>query len=290
MAEEEEALRVRDRLHGKWIYGACITVSLARRASRNHFWWRRRGAAEAGANAPEVKRVASTVSLVSPICRVDGVVSMTSLEVLGRCLIGQCRHPISNSDLAAALRAEKFEGVRVLRMFGSSVLFIFDNIENRRQLKERDGLSTWFDRTSETFEHVVAQWGTVIQVVEETMVPSSFEKGHVLIETSTLDRIDDRLELCVNDKVFPVRITEADTFLRGSRLGCYCPVSDCESQSTNEEECNLPDAEDHMVDEVHDHVEVTVAKDGAECTSLIREEEVRPSGGVEARSQGHVEE
>ncbi|KAK8595378.1 hypothetical protein V6N13_016751 [Hibiscus sabdariffa] len=122
------------------------------------------------------------------------------------------------------------------------------------------------------------------------MVPSSFEKRRVLIETSTMDRIDDRLELCVNDKVFPVRITEADTFLRGSRLGCDCLVSDCESQSTNEEERNLPDAEDHMVDEVQDHLEVSMAKDGAECASLIREEEVRPSGGVEARSQGHLEE
>ncbi|KAK8991898.1 hypothetical protein V6N11_044795 [Hibiscus sabdariffa] len=258
------------------------------------------------------------VSLVSPIRRVDELVSMTSLEVLGRCLIGQCRHPISNSDLATTLRAEKFEGVRVLRMSGSSVLLIFDNIENRRQVKEREVLSTWFDRvsewceddsyfenrrvwvsifgvpvhawTSETFERVVAQWGTVIRVAEEIMVHSSFEKGRMLIETSTMDRIDDRLELCVNDKVFPVRITEVDTFLRGSRLGCDCPVSDCESQSTNEEERNLPDVDDHMVDEVQDHVEVTVAKDGAECASLIREEEVRPSGGVEARSHGHLEE
>ncbi|KAK8624584.1 hypothetical protein V6N13_089476 [Hibiscus sabdariffa] len=122
------------------------------------------------------------------------------------------------------------------------------------------------------------------------MLPSSFEKGHVLIETSTLDRIDDHLELCVNGKVFPIRITEADTFLRGSQLGCDCPVSDCESQSTNEEERNLPDAKDHMVDEVQDHLEVAVANDGAECASLIREEEVRLSGGVEARSQGHLEE
>ncbi|KAK8624583.1 hypothetical protein V6N13_089475 [Hibiscus sabdariffa] len=185
MAEEEEALRVRDRLHGKWIYGACITVSLAHRASRIHFWRQRRGAAEAGANAPKVTRVASPVSLVSPIHRVDGVVSMTSLEVLGRCLIGRCRHSILNLNLEDALCAEKLEGVRVLRMFGSSVLLIFENIENRRQVKERDVLSTWFDRvskwceddssfenrrvwvsilgvpihvwTSETFEHVVAQ-------------------------------------------------------------------------------------------------------------------------------------
>ncbi|KAK8624581.1 hypothetical protein V6N13_089473 [Hibiscus sabdariffa] len=94
------------------------------------------------------------------------------------------------------------------------------------------------------------------------MVPSSFDKGRVLIETSTLDRFDDHLVLCVNDK----------------------------SQSTNEEERNLPNAKDHMVDEVQDHVEIAVANDGAECGSLIREEEVRLSGGVEARSQGHLEE
>ncbi|KAK9007149.1 hypothetical protein V6N11_050982 [Hibiscus sabdariffa] len=210
---------------------------------RNQFWRRRRDVAEAGVKAPEVKRVASTVSLVAPIRRVDGVVSMTSLEVLGRCLLGRCRHPISNSNLVAALRVEKFEGVRVLRMSGSSVLLIFYNIESRRKVKERDVLSTWFDRvsewcedgsslenrrvwvsvfgvpvhawTSETFERVVAQWGTEIRVAEETMV-------------------------------FPVRITEADTFLRGSRLGCDCHVSDCESQNTNEDECNILVVEDHM--------------------------------------------
>ncbi|KAK9045603.1 hypothetical protein V6N11_051512 [Hibiscus sabdariffa] len=185
-------------------------------------------------------------------------------------------------------------------MSSSSALLIFDIIENRRQVKERDVLLTWFDRvsewcednssfenrrvwvsifgvlihawTSETFERV----GTVIRVAEETMVPSSFEKGRVLIETSTLDRIDYRLELCVNDKVFPVRITEADTFLRGSRLGCDCPVSDSESQSTNEEERNLPDAKDHMVDEVQDHVEVAVAKDGAECVVLTAHPPLQP--------------
>ncbi|KAK8574351.1 hypothetical protein V6N13_016151 [Hibiscus sabdariffa] len=122
------------------------------------------------------------------------------------------------------------------------------------------------------------------------MVPSSFEKGRVLIETSTMDQIDDHMELCVNDKVFPVRIMEADTFLRGSRLGCDCHVSDCESQNTNEDEHNIPVAEDHMVNKVQDHVVVSEAKDGAECARLTREEEVRPSGGVDARSQGHFEE
>ncbi|KAK8991875.1 hypothetical protein V6N11_044773 [Hibiscus sabdariffa] len=121
------------------------------------------------------------VSLVSPIHRVDGVVSMTSLEVLGRCLIGWCRHPILNSDLVAALRAEKFEGVRVLRMSGSSVLLIFNNIENRWQVKERDVLSTWFDRVSKLCEDDSSfenrrVWVSVFGVLIHAWTSETFER------------------------------------------------------------------------------------------------------------------
>ncbi|KAK8641032.1 hypothetical protein V6N13_008783 [Hibiscus sabdariffa] len=51
----------------------------------------------------------------------------------------------------------------------------------------------------ETFERVISCWGTVILVAEETLEPSSFERGRVLIETRVLDRIEEWLELVVED-------------------------------------------------------------------------------------------
>ncbi|KAL4295350.1 hypothetical protein GQ457_12G004850 [Hibiscus cannabinus] len=57
----------------------------------------------------------------------------------------------------------------------------------------------------------------VIKVAKETIEPSSFEKGRVLIETKFLEWIEECVQLCLESRVFPGRITEADTLLRGPR-------------------------------------------------------------------------
>ncbi|KAK8979948.1 hypothetical protein V6N11_061692 [Hibiscus sabdariffa] len=70
----------------------------------------------------------------------------------------------------------------------------------------------------DTFEQLVSYWGLVIVLEEATAKPSSFERGWVLVESSVLDRIEERLELLVDGHVFPIRLTESDTLLRGPRV------------------------------------------------------------------------
>ncbi|KAK8713373.1 hypothetical protein V6N13_148593 [Hibiscus sabdariffa] len=192
------------------------------------------------------------------------------MEFLTHCSIGQCRHLISNSDLVSALRSENVIGVRVLRLSESSVLLIFDDVEVRSHVLERDVLWIWFDRVvkwseaesamlnrrvwvsvfgvpihvwmSDTFEQLVSHWGSVIQVAEETVEPSSFDKGRVLIETKFLERIEKCVELCLESRVFPVRINEADTLLRGPR-GCCTGLSQC-SYLDSDHEPPVPERED----------------------------------------------
>ncbi|KAK8708612.1 hypothetical protein V6N13_059650 [Hibiscus sabdariffa] len=64
----------------------------------------------------------------------------------------------------------------------------------------------------------LAIWGSVICVEEETLEPASFERGHVLIESSSLDRIEFKVDLKVLDEVFPVRISNAELFLWDPRV------------------------------------------------------------------------
>ncbi|KAK8539046.1 hypothetical protein V6N13_135812 [Hibiscus sabdariffa] len=148
----------------------------------------------------------------------------------------------------------------VMRIAGDRVLLIFYDVYERSRMLATDSLSKWFSRVVEwneedcsmgcrrtwisvfgipihawsweTFERVISHWGNLILVAEETLEPSSFEKARVLIETKVLDRIEERLELMVESRTFLVRLSKADTFLRGSKYSC---PSDSRASSTDSE-------------------------------------------------------
>ncbi|KAK8595279.1 hypothetical protein V6N13_123159 [Hibiscus sabdariffa] len=147
-----------------------------------------------------------------------------SLLVLQRCSIGWCRNPISNLSLAEELCLEKVLGVHVMRLAGSRIVFSGGGLVCGG---ECIGLSSGMDFdvwvpvhacSRDTFEQLVSYWGLVIVLEEATAKPSSFERGWVLVESSVLDRIEERLELLVDGHVFPIRLTESDTLLRGPRV------------------------------------------------------------------------
>ncbi|KAK8558180.1 hypothetical protein V6N13_073853 [Hibiscus sabdariffa] len=58
----------------------------------------------------------------------------------------------------------------------------------------------------------------MICVEEETLEPTSFERGRVLIESPSLTRLEFKVDLKVLDVVFSVRVSEAKLFLRGPRV------------------------------------------------------------------------
>ncbi|KAK8986099.1 hypothetical protein V6N11_082381 [Hibiscus sabdariffa] len=67
-------------------------------------------------------------------------------------------------------------------------------------------------------ERIAAIGGSVICAEEDTLDPTSFERGRVLIESPPLTRVEFKVDLKVLDVVFPVRVSEAELFLRGPRL------------------------------------------------------------------------
>ncbi|KAL4332436.1 hypothetical protein GQ457_07G009330 [Hibiscus cannabinus] len=116
----------------------------------------------------------------------------------------------------------------VMRIAGDRVLLIFYDVEEHSRMLATDSQSKWFRRVVEwnkedcemgcrrtwifvfgvlihawfweTFEQVISHWGNLIPVAEETLEPSSFEKGLVLIEMKVLDRIEEQLELVVDSQ------------------------------------------------------------------------------------------
>ncbi|KAK8691226.1 hypothetical protein V6N13_074744 [Hibiscus sabdariffa] len=197
---------------------------------------------------------------------VEGMGMEDFVVVLQRCSIGWCRFPISNSCLVKEICLEEISGVHVMRLAGSRVLLIFDSVEVRQQVMHSGVLDRWFSRVVEwsaedsvlecrrvwvsvfgvpvhtwsrdNFEHLVSHCGLVILIEEDTLEPSSFERGRVLIETTAIDRIEEHVEFSVGGRVFPVRISKSDTLLRGPR-GCRTTnnsSSSGESVSTDKEE------------------------------------------------------
>ncbi|KAK8715515.1 hypothetical protein V6N13_042849 [Hibiscus sabdariffa] len=84
----------------------------------------------------------------------------------------------------------------------------------------------------------------MIRVDKETLEPSSFEWGRVLTETTVLDRIEERLELSVNGHIFPIRISESESFLRGSRRSCSCFVQPSVSADSESDQTVRSDKQD----------------------------------------------
>ncbi|KAK8672314.1 hypothetical protein V6N13_110687 [Hibiscus sabdariffa] len=143
------------------------------------------------------------------------------------------------------MREAGINEAHVMCITGNRVLIIFDSVEAQDRILSAGVMSTWFERVKnwkasygmeqcrgdtfcsyrltmeteeETFERIATIGGSVICVVEETLEPASFERGHVLIESSSLARVEFKIDLKVLDEVFPVRVSEAELFLRGPRV------------------------------------------------------------------------
>ncbi|KAK8675033.1 hypothetical protein V6N13_033106 [Hibiscus sabdariffa] len=227
--------------------------------SRDRFWKKKKGV-----TPPPIERlivVCESPPQVSAntLRQVEGVIAGDNREVLDRCAIGWCKSPILNANLVEAMRSADIVGFQMMRISGDRVLLIFDDVGVRTRMLASDSMSKWFDRvvewneedcamgcrrvwisifgvsihawSRETFERVMSHWGNVILMAKETLEPSSFERGRVLIETGVLDRIEERLELVVEGRKFSIRLSETDTFLRGPRCSCSRDTQDSSTDS-----------------------------------------------------------
>ncbi|KAK9007254.1 hypothetical protein V6N11_051083 [Hibiscus sabdariffa] len=65
----------------------------------------------------------------------------------------------------------------------------------------------------DTFERIAAHWGSIVWVEDKMLELSLLEMGQVLIESNSLDRIEECLKLMIQDRGFLVRVLEAEIFI-----------------------------------------------------------------------------
>ncbi|KAK9019942.1 hypothetical protein V6N11_054447 [Hibiscus sabdariffa] len=113
------------------------------------------------------------------------------MEVLQRFEIGWCKSLITNIALATEMKEAAVMEEHVM------------------------GITRNMSWKKETFERIASLCGLAICVEDETLEPSSSGRGRVLIESTSLDRIEDRIEWMVMDSSLLVRVLEAEIFLQG---------------------------------------------------------------------------
>ncbi|KAK8671224.1 hypothetical protein V6N13_037825 [Hibiscus sabdariffa] len=97
------------------------------------------------------------------------------MEVLQRFEIGWCKSLITNIALATEMKEAAVMEEHVM------------------------GITRNMSWKKETFERIASLCGLAICVEDETLEPSSSGRGRVLIESTSLDRIEDRIEWMVMD-------------------------------------------------------------------------------------------
>ncbi|KAK8603276.1 hypothetical protein V6N13_085467 [Hibiscus sabdariffa] len=118
---------------------------------------------------------------------------------------------------------------------------MFNDAESRRNLLESRVLLQWFETIQEwssyikldrrhvwlaiggvpiqawpkhTFKNIAEVWGSLVYIDKDTSAPTSFEQGCILIETDVINRIEDVVELVVNERLYLVRVQEIESLFR----------------------------------------------------------------------------
>ncbi|KAK9033174.1 hypothetical protein V6N11_018211 [Hibiscus sabdariffa] len=201
-----------------------------------HSFWRRRRpiSSQNLVIKPQILPVAGTdVVRKSAV----GTVDFDKKAVLERSAVGVCRRPISLELLAAGLESDQIRGFHLMRLSGSRVLLIFQDIQVRTRVIELPALDNWFESVmvwspracklnrrvwltmygipvdawvDRTFENIASLWGNFVRIDGETSDAVSFERALVLIETDWLCNIDEVIDLEVEGENFEVRVVETD--------------------------------------------------------------------------------
>ncbi|KAK8512037.1 hypothetical protein V6N12_018518 [Hibiscus sabdariffa] len=135
---------------------------------------------------------------------IERVVDGDKLDILQNCAIGFCRHPYRLRDLAKEFRDAKCEGFTVMRIVGSLVLLMFVDMSMRKKVLD---------------EHQLDKF----QVDPRTLAHPSFERSRFQVESDWLIQIDEKIDLQIGDKVFPVRVVEMEEAV-SPKCDCCCGI------------------------------------------------------------------
>ncbi|KAL4334695.1 hypothetical protein GQ457_07G010410 [Hibiscus cannabinus] len=138
MAVQAEAEQVVERLHGRWIYGARISVTFALRGNRDESWrWRKERTARADPSGSQKKyKVVESGDSVTgkdlePYRRVVGVVVKDKVKVLESCVVAWCRRGLRGKMFVEELQRASIVGCSVMRAAGDSVVLMFSSSDER---------------------------------------------------------------------------------------------------------------------------------------------------------------
>ncbi|KAL4351562.1 hypothetical protein GQ457_06G013110 [Hibiscus cannabinus] len=246
MGSWEDALRVIKRLDGFVLYGSRVRVSFARRDTRDSFWRQKKWSLPRSPDPPShfsapVFDRDTTLRAEGPLGgqsrRVDGVIDEEKLSMLETCALGLVKEAVSMKVLAKEMAAAGLDGFEIMWVAGSIVLLAFPDVNSRQRLLSQDVLSTWFGRLEEwsasaeyafqrawlsisglpihlwsegSFRNIAGLWGKYLRVDAATEEPTSFERAHILIETSLRGRIDEVVEVASLGIMFQIVVQEAE--------------------------------------------------------------------------------
>ncbi|KAK9010345.1 hypothetical protein V6N11_036856 [Hibiscus sabdariffa] len=133
---------------------------------------------------------------------VVGTVDFDKNAVLERSTVGVCRRPITLELLAVGLESDQIRGFHLMRLSGSRVLLIFQDIQVRSRVVELSALDNWFEsvlvwspRACKSNQRV---WLTMYGIPVHAWVDRTFEN------------IPSIWDLEVEGENFEVRIVETD--------------------------------------------------------------------------------
>ncbi|KAK8600241.1 hypothetical protein V6N12_050097 [Hibiscus sabdariffa] len=108
------------------------------------------------------------------------------------CAVGWVKEAITIRVLAQEMVVAGLDGFELMWVPGLMVLLSFLNVDSRGSLMSfKEMWSTWFGRLEECMDAATEE-------------PSSFERAHILIETTIQWRIDEVVEIVSQNRVFPI--------------------------------------------------------------------------------------
>lgn len=146
---------------------------------------------------------------------------------------------ISVQKLAELFRKEKLENFQIKPIGGRYVLVTFNSQEVRDSFLKEKCLQLWFDEFNpwngesasmerfvwlncyglplngwnmSTFRAIGNHWGHFMGVDSNTLKEVSYEAGRILIATDVDTKIEDKLQVVIQDKEFLVKVEEMETF------------------------------------------------------------------------------
>ncbi|KAL4314701.1 hypothetical protein AHAS_Ahas15G0111400 [Arachis hypogaea] len=184
---------------------------------------------------------------------VECVMAIENLEWLRRSLVGETLEPIDlvslrkmvARSLPSVVQVRKMEACKALLTFDSdmhanetytfnlnSLLHTFHRVWKWKESERCESRRVWleclgvplFAWSADTFKRIGSQWGAVVRCAKETELCSTLTTGHVLIDTSVMEAIQEKIQITVGLGGYDVLVK--DIGLDACDMSCHGTITD----------------------------------------------------------------